>query len=277
MLVWVEVYHARLGLVSSSVDFLPKDCAEWAQKTVGSALGLCSLEEAVRYNPLAWDNELPLTGDCYCVPCGAFARSEMTKAKCPTCAQPLSTQVDFEALCDSLVWTNVFRECSLTATAADGTCCEEDLLQLLRQVRPYKDIETLGKESYVQQAYMVTHLLFSLSGWGAAALSQPALFVEEFVFLAAGMQTAVSLDDPELVGEFCQSLRILGTGDGHPAVVRGVRFLLNKERGKNGNFVSDDDSLFKRYHAAYCGAIGLLDINDGPRRALPNGWEKFFK
>ena len=49
----------------------------------------------------------------------------------------------------------------------------------------------------------------------------------------------------------------------------GVSFLLNTERkfGLKGSWVSDGTAFYTRYHAAYCGIVGVLELGDAT--ALP--------
>ena len=48
----------------------------------------------------------------------------------------------------------------------------------------------------------------------------------------------------------------------------GVSFLLNTERkfGCKGSWVSDATAFYTRYHAAYCGIVGLLELGDATAR-----------
>lgn len=70
--------------------------------------------------------------------------------------------------------------------------------------------------------------------------------------------------DVELVGEFCHSLHILGFRASHcPILQEGLEFLLSveKKRGKQGTWMKRSQSIFKRYHAAYCALIGLATLH----------------
>ena len=89
-----------------------------------------------------------------------------------------------------------------------------------------------------------------------------ALFVEEYLFLLSSMDVCVAMQDPELVGELLQALHILATPHSHPAMQKGYHFLLGAEKpGKmRGNWVPTSGSFYQKYHAAYCGIIGLAEF-----------------
>jgi hypothetical protein len=74
------------------------------------------------------------------------------------------------------------------------------------------------------------------------------------------MKHVVKLKDPELVGEFLHSLKILGTPFEHPVFRQGVVYLLMAELPKDakaGRWLKSNFSFFRKYHAAYCAIIGL--------------------
>jgi len=94
------------------------------------------------------------------------------------------------------------------------------------------------------------------------------LFAEEYEFVVRNMGLAISLDDPEIVGEFIQCLKIMQvTKASDPEIwvfiEKGCEYLVTKEqeRGGKGLWVPERDGLYNRYHSSYCSAIGLLDYH----------------
>ena len=100
------------------------------------------------------------------------------------------------------------------------------------------------------------------------------LFMEEFRFIVNSLPCALStLQDCEVVGEFVHCLRILGVTRTRQVeeqdkeifklVDLAVDFLLDTEiqNGKCGEWVPRKRSTkaYDKYHAAYCGVVGLLD------------------
>ncbi len=116
--------------------------------------------------------------------------------------------------------------------------------------------------------------------------------MEEFRFIVNNLPCAVNtLSDCEIVGEFVHCLRILGVGetttttttttmsndDDHDVIKIiniAVDFLLDTEikNGKRGEWVPRKRTTraYDRYHAAYCGVVGLLDtVPPFPRVGVP--------
>ena len=74
------------------------------------------------------------------------------------------------------------------------------------------------------------------------------------------------MDDPEIVGEFVQCLKILRVTKAedpecYRLVEQGIAYLVHAEhkRKRQGTWVPAAESLYSRYHASYCGAIALID------------------
>jgi hypothetical protein len=267
---WAELSHAKLELG------LPVEGAP----VVTRALALHSLDLVTRFHPE--EHQLPTA--LYCRRCERFRLGSGGEAVCEECSSALRRVVNYEAVYEALVWTSVFNEVGVHMRGSDAACRKEDVLSLMRQIRPYRALDEIGRGVFKDQCYFVTHLLFILSRWGAFTLER-ALFAEELAFLAANLDTLIALDDPELVGEFAHSLRILGCDEEDALVRRAVRFLLDKQRGWGGGFVDPDeqsdeerdDSMFKkRYHAAYCGVIGLASWRFERARSLEPCFRKYF-
>ena len=98
--------------------------------------------------------------------------------------------------------------------------------------------------------------------------------MEEFRFIVNNLPCAVStLQDCEVVGEFVHCLRILGVTRTNreeeqdreifKLIDLAIDFLLDTEirNGKRGEWVPRKRSTkaYDKYHAAYCGVVGLLD------------------
>jgi hypothetical protein len=84
-----------------------------------------------------------------------------------------------------------------------------ELLRLLPLLRSYQSLDILGMNTFTHQCYFVTHLIYLFSDYGQHTLNRH-LFAEEFFFIIESMGVAVHiLDDPEIVGEFLQCMRIL--------------------------------------------------------------------
>ena len=208
----------------------------------------------------------------YCRACGQYARENGHASYCehPKCVDQrieLSSSTAYDSLCEATVWTSIFRQMNIPVMRlTDNDATLEDCLALVKCARPYHSQAKLGRELFNQQCYYITHLLFILSEWGGVNLSCQAasplrhLFIEELTFLYSNMDVVIRNKDPELVGEFLQSLYILGLRDTDHQMIKGHAFLLQTEKNNaalNGNWVASSQDFRTKYHAAYCGVIGL--------------------
>lgn len=227
----------------------------------------------------------------YCFTCGQFARENGHAAYCehPKCLDrkiPLQPSTAFDSLCEAVVWTSIFRRLGISPMQlTDNSARLEDCLSLVRPARPYKSQSVLGKELFQQQCYYITHLLFILSEWGGVNLSRQEasphchLFIEELSFLHANMDVVIRNKDPELVGEFLQSLWILGVKDSDQQMVKGHAYLLQSEKASasmNGCWVASSQDFRTKYHAAYCGVIGLAPFEYTKGKAMETELIQYF-
>ena len=88
--------------------------------------------------------------------------------------------------------------------------------------------------------------------------------------MLSNMDVVIRMKDAELVGEFLQALHILDTPHDHPAMQKGYHFLIGAEKkGKmRGNWVPSSAPFYQRYHAAYCGIIGLAEFVFDPSESV---------
>ncbi|MES1912725.1 MAG: hypothetical protein MHM6MM_004951 [Cercozoa sp. M6MM] len=215
----------------------------------------------------------------YCRDCDRVHRASHISAsdqKAQECWRCVSGHVDYDRATRALVWTSVLEDCDVRLRRGEGDVGDgpqqpvtlAEIAAQLPSLRPYGNEALLDAGNFSHACYFITHLLFVASSddsrsWGARSLD-PADFVEELVFLLAHMRDVVRhKKDAELVGEFLQSLRLLGLDDSHPLQLLGMNFLLERERtlrgaGQGGMFVpSRSCSYYMRYHAVYCAVAGL--------------------
>ena len=261
---YVECLHAKLGLRQR---YSERDLTRM-QHRVSTELAHHGVEDICRFNPTVGD-ALPVSQAGYCQPCGQYQNIE-DRLACPACGSSLSHPSDLDALCESLVWTSVYRDVGVhPMETSNATCYLDSSLRFIRQVRPYRALREMGADLFRFQCYLVTHLTFVLSTSSSAAGSSwyshqldRRLLLEEWLFLQANVDAVIQLDDPELVGEFVAALRLMGARDSDACMLKGYAYLLQSELTGNqaGGWVSSAASFYKRYHAAYCACIALADM-----------------
>ena len=136
-------------------------------------------------------------------------------------------------------------------------CPYVEIFKWLPTLRPYKGPSDLSWEEYVDQCYLVTHVIFTTNNWGELRLS-PSHFPHEYFFLRSHLPVHIYLRDVHLIAEFVESLRCFGCSDDDPLIRQGMRVLLDKQTSQG--LWDDTGNLepYRTYHATMCSAQALL-------------------
>ena len=271
---YVECLHAK-----QRVDRMLPGCeSPWrVQSVIGDALAQHALEDVMRFDPRPYlepgESHVRMTPVQYCFKCEGF---QTTFSTCNVCSTPLHATPDFEAMCEAVVWTSVFEDIGVPISTCDGVAKLTHVLPLVKHLRPYRGIGTLGKDLFKLQCYFITHLAFILGAWGKRCVrAQRLMLAEEFTFLCLNVDTVIRMKDPELVGEFVQALHIMGLPDSDPLIERAQRFLLQSDAKMC--WAKKKDRFYKRYHSAYCGIIGLARFEFDDEDTVPREWIQAFE
>jgi hypothetical protein len=140
-----------------------------------------------------------------------------------------------------------------------------DVLKWLPVMRPYPDFIGPDDWNFYDATYAVTHLVYTLNDYSRYRLVPRWLSVE-YSFLKRNLARALEMDDPEMVGEFLDSLKAFGMSDDHPLIRKGVRYLLAKQNadGSWGDIGAED--VYNRYHPTWTAIDGLRDYSWRGRR-----------
>lgn len=136
-------------------------------------------------------------------------------------------------------------------------CPFESIFQWLPMLRPYKGPADLSWQHYIDQCYLVTHVVFTANNWGELRL-MPALFPHEYFFLRAHLPVHIFVRDVHLIAEFVESLRCFGCTDDDPLIRQGMRALLDSQAAQGIWDDTDNADNYRTYHATMCGAQALL-------------------
>jgi len=234
---------------------------ETFREELHKALMRFDITDIVGFNPA--DGKIPFTPTEHCGHCGK-TNTRGTK-QCVDCGAYLKSKIDYGSLTDAVVWSYLFYEIGLSFDCHSGNISFTEVVKLLPEARCYKSVDEMGHDFFKLQCYFLTHFIYVCSNWGQHALRRH-LFAEEFEFVLANIKQVIRMDDPELVGEFVQCLRILQVTEERdpeiwPLVQQCMAYLIETERkrGSKGLFSSTTCPLYTRYHASYCGAVGLID------------------
>ncbi|HEX8707296.1 MAG TPA: hypothetical protein VF723_03455 [Pyrinomonadaceae bacterium] len=150
----------------------------------------------------------------------------------------------------------------LGASFADVLRCRPTLL-------PYGDAERGANPEFYWTFYAVTHVVYTLNHYGLYRLS-PRWLPEEFAFLKRNLDAAILLEDPEMMGEFLDSLKAFGLGDEHPLIRRGTKYLLSRQNADGSWGDAETEDIYQRYHPTFTAINGLREHDwRGQRLSFP--------
>ena len=157
-------------------------------------------------------------------------------ARCSECNFFLRPHIDYGSLTDTLVWVYLFEQIGIPLRCNDGSeLTLADVLWVLPSIRgTYSSVDYLGHDFFKLQCYYLTHFIYVMSDWGAYPLRHE-LYAEEIQFMCQNMLQVIRMNDPELVSEFVQCLKIFQIGpDTDPECWRlvrlGMNYLVDTER-----------------------------------------------
>jgi hypothetical protein len=220
-------------------------------------------------------SDIPFAAQHICTHCGKC--NKKGAPSCLKCKRDLIDVIHYQSICHAIVWAGVFYDINVDfRTANSKTIKVENVLSRLHLVRPYKAIDQIGELAFKEQCYFVTHLLLVLTSWGRYKLCKTD-FIPEYIFILQNLNVVIKLGDPEIAGEFLQSLRLLGVANDSYPIQRGISYLVNKEKSlkSKGSWVAPNRDYYTQYHAIYCGIIGIMDFNyQSDKFVYPNRWRE---
>jgi hypothetical protein len=128
------------------------------------------------------------------------------------------------------------------------------VVQHLPALRPYPQP---GSDDYYDSIYAVTHLIYTLNGYGASRLS-PAGLVEELQFLESSMPWVLQQGGVDTVAEVVESLVALGLPDEDPRI-EYARDLLLQQQNEDGGWGDEADS-YRCFHNVWAALDGLREF-----------------
>lgn len=132
-----------------------------------------------------------------------------------------------------------------------------DVMQWLPAMRPFRGRENGANPDFFDSVYAITHVVYTLNDYGIYNLSARWL-PHEFAFLKENLHEAIAMDDPDMVGEFLDSLMSFGLKDTHTLLRTGMSYLLSKQNA-DGSWGSMEDVPFSRYHPTWTAIDGLRE------------------
>jgi hypothetical protein len=178
---------------------------------------------------------------------------------CSICKATLKIKSRYEVWLDALVttWAGDHYGVKLGSSYAD-------VIKWLPAMRPYRGRENGTNPEFYDTVYAVTHVIYTLNDYSLYKLS-PAWLPQEFEFLKASLKESIEMKDPDMLGEFMDSLRAFGLTEDDPLIRTGMDYLLSHQN-------SDGSWSHKRlrYHPTWTAIDGLSDYCwQGERLSFP--------
>jgi hypothetical protein len=173
--------------------------------------------------------------------------------RCTTCGNRLTMRSRYDVLCDTLVTTYSGDRYGVPLGAS-----YPETVALLPRMRPYRGYEAGKNPEFIDTAYAITHVVYTMNDYGTWRL-RPEWLPAEFEFLKANLRASILLKDPETTGEFVDSLKALGLADSDPLIRTGTEYLLaTQHRDGSWGDVAEKD-VYQRYHPTWTAIDGLRD------------------
>ena len=107
----------------------------------------------------------------------------------------------------------------------------------------------VGGDRYVDQNNLVTHLVYTLSGYASWTVPSD-LLPREFAYIKEQLPVAVMWADPETLAEYIDSLKLMGEGD--ELIGPGIAVLLELQKPDGRWEPVEPEDEYDRYHATWC-------------------------
>lgn len=125
-------------------------------------------------------------------------------------------------------------------------------------LRPYTWRGRKPDDDFYSLAYTITHILYVHNDYDLRALPR-ADFQQEFDFLHTHFRRNMQMKDPETLGEFIDSLLVLGMPESDPLIREGMDYILARQN-KDGSWGDPKDpDIYNRYHTTWTGIGALME------------------
>lgn len=187
-----------------------------------------------------------VTEPCWC---GTF--NERGRKTCQECRRRLVVINRYRLWYDALIATYNCERIGVRVGASF-----REVLKWLPRMRPYRGRENGDNQDFYDCLYAVTHVVYTLNDYSQYQLS-PRWLPQEYAFLKTNLREAIATEDPDMMGEFLDSLKAFGLKGTHPLIRTGMEFLLSRQNpdGSWGDMKEDD--IYHRYHPTWTAIDGL--------------------
>jgi hypothetical protein len=173
---------------------------------------------------------------------------------CRVCKRRLKMRSRYDVWCDALIMTYSGEHYGVELGAR-----YTDVLKWAPAMRPYRGKERGKNPDFFDSVFAITHIIYTLNNYSQYRLS-PALLPQEYQFLKTNLREAMAERNPDMIGEFMDTLRSFGLTTEDPEIRSGMEYFLSHQ---NADGSWGRKSVHNRYHETWNG-IGALADYDWP-------------
>ena len=185
--------------------------------------------------------------------CDCGASNPRGRKTCQHCRRRLTMTTRYAVWQNALIRTYMGERCGVRLGVPYA-----EVIKWLPSMRPYPAFADADDVEFHDAVYAVTHVVYSLNGYGRYQLS-PRWLPAEYSFLKRNLTRAISMDDPETMGEFMDALKSFGLGEDSPLIRKGVDFLLSTQKSDGSWGDGDAEDIYQRYHPTWTAVDGLRE------------------
>jgi hypothetical protein len=203
---------------------------------------------------LLWDpSREPPPGDLPepCPKCGE--QNARGATKCARCGAKLNPRGKYDLYTDTLIAAYS----GDTAGIPLGSSFR-DVWRWLPGMHPYPVLSEANWSEFWRSIYTATHVIYTYNFYSRYRVSRDCL-PEEFAHLHANLEQAVKYRDPEVMGEFLDTLRAFGLDFSDESIRAGFDFLLSTQNPDGSWGDPNNQDLYSRYHTTWTVIDGLRD------------------
>lgn len=116
-----------------------------------------------------------------------------------------------------------------------------------------------GWGRFHDSVYGITHLVYTLNDYGQYLL-KPEWLAYEYAFLQKHWAEPIEADDPDMTGEFLDSLRAFGLTESDPAIRYAMEYLIESQNEDGSWGAKEKEVDYRRFHATWAAIDGLREF-----------------
>jgi hypothetical protein len=256
-LEWRRLHHSippkidgdemtNLVIGSDSADWLGVPNNGFKEQLRRAAARL-SPEDYFGFNPVKEPPPLDIPEPCE--RCGEI--NPRGSKQCRRCGAALEMTSRYDVWCDALITAHAGRHYGITLGVPYA-----DVARWLPVMRPYPAHTKGSTPEFYDVLYAITHLIYTLNDYNIVHIG-PGCLPQEFEYLTSTLHQAMEMNNPDMVGEFMDTLRTFGLTESDPLVRKGEEYLLSTQNPDGSWGDTTDPDIYGRYHPTWTAVDGL--------------------